>query len=76
MRKLVTTFAALALIVSISSCRETTEEKAEDTVESAAQDAENNLERAGDEIENAADNAGQEIDEEINNTDDVNGDDD
>lgn len=76
MKKVITTLAALALIVSISSCRETTEEKAEDAVESAAQDAEDNMERAGDEIENAADNAGQEIEEEVDGTDDMNGDDD
>jgi hypothetical protein len=76
MKKLVTTFAALALIVSISSCRETTEEKAEDAVEAAAQDAEDNMEKAGDAVENAANEAGQEMKEEMDGTDDVNGDDD
>ena len=76
MKKVFTTFAALALIVSVSSCRETTGDKAEDAIESAAQDAENNVKKAGDAVENAADKAGQEINEEINGTDDVNGDDD
>ncbi|MFC7356505.1 hypothetical protein ACFQO1_02310 [Jejudonia soesokkakensis] len=83
MKKIMTTLAALALIVSISSCRETTGEKAEDALEAAAQDTEDNLEKAGEAIEEAVEdagdaieNAGDEIEEEIDGTDDVNGDDD
>ena len=33
MKKLITTFAALALIVSVSSCKETTETKTDETKE-------------------------------------------
>ena len=82
MKKVFVSFAALALVVSIYSCRETTEEKAEDAIEAAAQDTEDNLEAAGDAIEEAAEtgdaieNAANEVKEEIEGTDDVNGDDD
>jgi peptidoglycan hydrolase CwlO-like protein len=83
MKKIITTLAALALIVSISSCRETTGEKAEDAIKAAVEDTENNIEKAGDAIEEAVEdagdaieNAGDEIEEEIDGTDDVNGDDD
>lgn len=83
MKKVITTLAALALIVSISSCRETTGEKAEEAIEAAAQDTEDNFEKAGDAIEEAVEetgeaieNAGEEIEEEVDGTDDVNGDDD
>jgi len=66
MKKVITTLAALALIVSISSCRETTGEKAEDALEAAAEDTEDNLEKAGDAIENAA----EEVEDEIEGNDD------
>ena len=91
MKKVILSCAALALILSLQSCRETTEEKA---LESAAQDTKNNieaagnaiedvaektgqaLEEAGEEIEGAAKDANRELNEEIEGTDDVNGDDD
>lgn len=83
MKKVIVCFAALAFVISLTSCRETTEEKAEDAIEAAAQDAEENLEKAGDAIEDAVEetgeaieNAGNELQEEIEGTDDVNGDDD
>ncbi len=70
MKKLFLSFAALALIVSVSSCRDTTEQNAEETAESLQIDAENNLDKAGDAIDEAAedtkdglDNAGEAIEE-------------
>ncbi|MGJ8667373.1 MAG: hypothetical protein ACSHW7_13465 [Patiriisocius sp.] len=77
MKKLFVTFAALALIVSVSSCRETTKESAQETLGKAAEDTENNLEEAGDAIENAAEktgdaieNAAQDVEDEIEGNDD------
>lgn len=77
MKKLIL-IAVLALgSFSIQSCRESTGEKAEDTINSAAEDTENNLEEIGDEIEETGNDIerkgeqlGDEIDEEINNADD------
>lgn len=63
MKKLILTFASLCLIFSIYSCRETTEEKAEDAMEEAAQDVETNVEEAGDAIEEAAEEVEEEIDD-------------
>lgn len=63
MKKVFLGFAALALLVSISSCRETTGDKAEEAVEAAAEDTENNLERAGDAIEEAAEDTGNALQE-------------
>lgn len=74
MKKVLVSFAALALVFSIYSCRETTEEKAEDAVEATAQDTEDNVEAAGNAVEDAANEAGEEIEEEIDETDDMDGD--
>lgn len=83
MKKLFLLFAVATMSLSIYSCRETTEENAEDTVESmeenieeSAQDAENDLEEAGQDVENAAENAETEMEEEVEGTDDMNADDD
>lgn len=83
MKKLCVSLAVLGLLLSVSSCRETTGDKAEEAIEAAAEDTENNLEKAGEAIEQAAEetgeaieNVGEEIEEEIEGTDDVNGDDD
>tara|TARA_R100000935_G_scaffold38680_1_gene59954 strand:- start:61241 stop:61483 length:243 start_codon:yes stop_codon:yes gene_type:complete len=79
MKKVFLGFAALALVVSISSCRETTGDKAEEAVEAAAEDTENNLEQAGDaieataeETEEALEEAGEEIEEAVEDMDDDN----
>lgn len=72
MKKLFLLFAVATMSLSIYSCRETTEEKTEDAVESMGEDVEN----AGEEVENAAENAGDEMEEEVEGTDDMNADDD
>lgn len=81
MKKLSLLLLAAVFSLSIYSCRETTEEKTEDAIESAADDMEDaaddmgdEMDAAGNDIEAAADNAGTEIQEEVNGTDDVNGD--
>ena len=83
MTKLVLLFAVATMSLSIYSCRETTEEKTEDAVESMGEDMENAADEAGDEmeeagqdVENAAENAENEMEEEVEGTDDMNGDDD
>ncbi len=74
MKKLFLLFAVATMSLSIYSCRETTEEKTEDAVESMGNDVENAAEEAGDEVENAVENAGNEMEEEVEGTDDMNGD--
>ena len=76
MKKLFLLFAVAMMSLSIYSCRETTEEKTEDAVESMGEDVENAAEEAGNEVENAAENGGNEMEEEVDGTDDMNGDDD
>lgn len=63
MKKVFLGFAALALIVSISSCRETTGDKAEEAVEAAVEDTENNLEATGDAIEDAVEDTGDALED-------------
>ena len=58
MKKVLLSFAALSLVFSIYSCRETTEEKTEDAVESMGEDMERAAEDAGDAMENAAGETG------------------
>ncbi len=76
MKKVVVVLALVGFTFSTISCRETTQDKIENSAEAAGQDIENGLEEAGDAIENGANKAGQEIEEEIEGTDDYNGDDD
>ncbi|WP_035335726.1 hypothetical protein [Dokdonia sp. PRO95] len=87
MKKVFVVLALVGFTFSTISCRETTQDKIENSAEAAGQDIENGLEEAGDAIENAAEKtgdaiengankAGQEIEEEIEGTDDYNGDDD
>lgn len=76
MKKLSLLLLAAVFSLSIYSCRETTEEKTEDAMESAADDMGDAVDEAGNDIEDAADNAGNEVQEEVNGTDDINGDDD
>lgn len=72
MKKLFLLFAVATMTLSIYSCRETTEENAEDAVENTG-DA---MESAGENVENAAEEAGNEMEEEVEGTDDMNADDD
>lgn len=72
MKKPVLILAAV-LALSFYSCRETTQEKTEDAVEAIGKDIETNTEKAGEKIEEGAKKVGKEIDEEINETDDING---
>tara|TARA_R100000935_G_scaffold626_1_gene2317 strand:- start:175 stop:408 length:234 start_codon:yes stop_codon:yes gene_type:complete len=76
MKKLSLLLLAAVFSLSIYSCRETTEEKTEDAMESAADDMEDAADEAGNEIEAAGENAETELEEEVNGTDDVNADDD
>ena len=83
MKKVFVVLALVGFTFSTISCRETTQDKIENSAEAAGQDIENGLEEAGDAIENAAektgdaiDKAGEELEEEIEGTDDYNGDDD
>lgn len=83
MKKVVIVLALIGFTFSTVSCRETTQDKIENSADAVGKDIENGLEEAGDAIENAAEetedaieNAGQEIEEEIEGTDDYNGDDD
>ena len=78
MKKLFLLFAVATLSLSIYSCRETTEEKTEDAMESAGEDIENTAEEAGDEMEEAgneieaeAEEAEAEMEEEMNEDDNM-----
>ena len=62
MKKVFLSFAALALVASVYSCRETNEEKAEDNMEQMADDMEDAAEDTGDAMENAAEETGEAMD--------------
>ena len=72
MKKILLHFVLAGMIFSFSSCRETTEEKAEEAIEAAGEDIRRNTERAAEEIEQGAENLEREIEEERHQTDDVN----
>ena len=57
MKKLFLLFAFASMSLSIYSCRETTEEKTEDAMESAGEDVENAADEAAYETEEAAEEA-------------------
>jgi len=83
MKKLSLLLLAAVFSLSIYSCRETTEEKTEDSMEDAADDMEDAADDVADDmdamendVEAAAENAETEVEEEVNGTDDVNADDD
>lgn len=65
MKKLFLSFAALALVASVYSCKETTEEKLEDTaeIEVIDNDAEQALERADEAIDEAIDASVEALDD-------------
>lgn len=72
MKKMLLAFVVAGVLFSFSSCRETTEEKAEDAIEAAGEDIRRSTERAAEEIEEGAENLEREIEEERHQTDDVN----
>ncbi|RMA57597.1 hypothetical protein [Ulvibacter antarcticus] len=77
MKKLILSLASLCLVLSIYSCRETTEEKAADALENAVEDTQSNLEKAGDAIEEAVEDTGDAIEEGVQEVkDEVEGNDD
>lgn len=60
---------------TLFSCRETTQQKTQDAVEAIGEDIEDNTKEAGRKIEEGAKKVKEEVQEEIDNTDDVNGED-
>lgn len=72
MKKIVMILALAAMSVSITSCRETTQEKTEEAAKAIGNDIEEGAKEAGEKIERGAEKIGKEIDEEIHDTDDVN----
>lgn len=72
MKKLMLLCLLAVMAISVYSCRETTQEKTEDAVEAIGEDIETNTKKAGKKIEEGAKKVKQEVQEEIDNTDDVN----
>ncbi len=73
MKKLITLLLVAGLATSVISCRETTQDKTKDALESIGEDIETNAEKAGEKIEKGAKKVVKELDEELHDTDDVNG---
>ncbi|MDT0689100.1 hypothetical protein RM549_04850 [Salegentibacter sp. F188] len=71
MKKLFLLFAVATMSLSIYSCRETTEENAENDMEEIGNDIENSAEEAGEDIERTTEEAGNEIEAEVEGTDDM-----
>lgn len=61
MKKVFLSLAALALVASVYSCRETTEVKVDDTAETTTNDVEEAMDNTGDAIEEAAEDTGDAI---------------
>ena len=61
------------LMISLNSCRETTQNKTEEAAEAIGKDIEEGAKEAGEKIKKGAEKLGEEVEEEINETDDVNG---
>lgn len=72
MKKAMLLSLLVAISISVYSCRETTQEKTEDALESIGEDIETNTKKAGEKIEEGAKKVKKEVQEEIDNTDDVN----
>lgn len=73
MKKLFLMLMVAAMATLVYSCRETTQEKTEEALESIGEDIETNAKKAGEKIEAGAEKVAKEIDEEVHETDDVNG---
>lgn len=72
MKKILLIFVAI-LSLSLTACRETTQEKTQDALEAIGDDIEDNAKKAGEKIEEGAEKVKEEVDEEIHETDDING---
>lgn len=72
MKKLFVMLLLAGIGSSLTSCRESTQQKTQDAVEAIGKDIEDNTKKAGKKIEEGAQKVKKEVDEEINNTDDVN----
>lgn len=64
MKRIILSLFALSLIVSISSCRETTGDKVEEAAEAVGEDIENAAEATTETIEEGVDKIDQELEEE------------
>ncbi len=73
MKKLILILTLAIMATTVISCRETTQEKTEEALESIGEDIETNTKKAAKKIEEGAEKVVKEIDEEVHNTDDVNG---
>ena len=71
MKKLSLLLLASVFTLSIYSCRETTEERTEDSLEEVGNDIESTTEDAAYETEEAAENVGSEVEAEVEGTDDL-----
>lgn len=69
MKKYLVLFALTGLL-TLNSCRETTQQKTQDAVESIGEDIEENTKKAGKKIEEGAKKVREEVQEEMNETDD------
>lgn len=72
MKKVILMCLLAAMSITVYSCRETTQEKTEDALESIGEDIETNTKKAGEKIEEGAKKLKKEVQEEIDNTDDGN----
>lgn len=73
MKKLFVMLLLVGIGSSLTSCRDTTEQKTQDAVEAIGKDIEDNTKKAGKKIEEGAKKVKDGVNKEINNTDDVNG---
>jgi hypothetical protein len=73
MRKFLLVLMICGITGSLTSCRESTQQKTEDAAKAIGKDIKEGAEKAGDKMEEGAEKLKQEIDEEIHDTDDVNG---
>jgi F0F1-type ATP synthase membrane subunit b/b' len=73
MKRLILLLVVATMATTVYSCRETTQEKSQEALESIGEDIETNAKKAGEKIEKGAKKVVRELDEELHNTDDVNG---
>lgn len=73
MKKLFVVLLLAGIGSTLTSCRDTTQQKTQDAVEAIGKDIEDNTKKAGKKIEEGANKVKDEVNEEINNTDDING---
>ena len=71
MKKIILILMVAGMATSFYSCRETTQTKTEEAVEAIGEDIEDNVQKAGEKIEEGAEQLEEEVQEEVNNTDDV-----